>query len=43
VIWLGLVAVGEELGAEVAGVVGDVGQDDDCLASGAVEAEVGSA
>src|SRR3954451_20018039 len=36
-----LLAVGEELGAEVAGVVGDVGQDDDGLVSGAVESEVG--
>ena len=36
-----LLAVGEELAAEVAGVVGDVGQDDDRLVSGPVQAEVG--
>ena len=37
----GLPAVDEELAAEVGAVVGDVGQDDDGLVSGAVEAEVG--
>src|SRR4051812_40517642 len=36
-----LLAVGEELGAEVAGVVRDVRQDDDGFVSRAVEAEVG--
>jgi hypothetical protein len=37
-----MVAVGEQLAAEVTGVVGDVGQDDDGLACVAVPDGVGS-